>query len=95
MGDFESLKEFANTNLKSDGEWSSPGGDKKVFTYTDGLTTISWRKSKKALKIEGKEINRLKLKLCSLVCESVFEGEHALTEAVNHNENLSCSCKCN
>ena len=95
VGDFESLKEFVNMNLKLYGEWSSSGGDKKVFTYADGLTTISWRKSKKALIIESKEINRLKLKRCLLVCESVFEDEHALTEAVNHIENLSWSCRCN
>ena len=31
-GDFQSLKDFVNTVLKVEGEWSSPGREKKLFT---------------------------------------------------------------
>ena len=30
-GDFECLKQFTNEFLKLHGDWSQPGGDKKVF----------------------------------------------------------------
>ena len=61
--DFEQLKQFVNKNIVlRNGVWSSLGGDKK--TYSDGHTSISWRKSKKLLQIEGKEENLIKARLC-------------------------------
>ena len=46
-GDFESLKLFIKEDLKLDGTWSHPGGDKKLFS-TENIT-ISWRRSKSIL----------------------------------------------
>ena len=70
-GDFEQLKQFVNKNAElRNGVWSSPGGDKK--TDSDGHTSISWRKGKKLLQIEGKEDNLMKAKLCSAICNVNF-----------------------
>jgi hypothetical protein len=45
-GNIEQLKHFVNENIKlNDGNWISPGGDKKV--YSDGTTSISWALAKK------------------------------------------------
>ena len=33
-GDFESLKLFIKEDLKLDGTWLHPGGDKKLFSTT-------------------------------------------------------------
>ena len=66
MGDIVQLKQFISENIELTGEWTSPGGDKK--TYSDGYTSISWRKGKKVLQIEGTEKNQIKTKLCSFIC---------------------------
>ena len=42
-GDFDSLKKFSNEVLNLDGEWTQPGGDKKLFTF--GNSSIVWRKT--------------------------------------------------
>ena len=65
-GEFEDLKEFVSENIELNVVWKSPGGDKK--TFSDGHTTISWRKSKNVLQIEGKDENTIKAKLCSVLC---------------------------
>ena len=65
-GEFEDLKEFVSENIELNAVWKSPGGDKK--TFSDGHTTISWRKSKNVLQIEGKDENTIKAKLCSVLC---------------------------
>ena len=47
-GDFECLKQFTKEFLKSHGDWSQPGGDKKVFACN--YLTMTWRKSKQVKK---------------------------------------------
>lgn len=64
-GDFNSLKQFVNDALKLVGEWSQPGGDRKVFTF--GNSSISWRKSKSFLQLEGEESITIKKKICELM----------------------------
>ena len=59
-GDFGSLKQFFKDVLNFGGEWSQPGGDKKVFTR--GKSSISWRKSKSLLHFEGEEQLQLRRK---------------------------------
>ena len=49
-GDFKSLKSFVCNNMKLQGEWTQPGGDKKVFTGNSFCVT--WRKGKKLLNFE-------------------------------------------
>ena len=46
-GDFQSLKRFMSENLKLNGVWSQPGGDKIVFS--DGLSSISYGEKTKKL----------------------------------------------
>ena len=45
--------------------------------YSDGDTSISWRKGNKVLRIEGKEKNQINAKLCSIVCNSGISPEEA------------------
>ena len=55
QGDYDSLKTFFSDELKLDGVWEQPGGDKKIFSTAD--ISISWRKNKSLLHIVGKEVN--------------------------------------
>ncbi|CAB4023111.1 Hypothetical predicted protein, partial [Paramuricea clavata] len=64
MGDFDSLKQFVSEKLNLNGEWVSPGGDKKLFN--DGYISISWRKNKKALLIDGDDREKFKTPLSEL-----------------------------
>jgi hypothetical protein len=64
-GDFLSLKQFVNENLKLQGQWSQPGVDKKVFTT--GTNSISWRKSRKDLQFKGTDAELLKHSVCSIM----------------------------
>ena len=66
MGEFEKLRLFVNENVDFVGVWSSPGGDKKK--YSDGNSSISWRKSKKVLEIQGRDRSVITAKLCSMLC---------------------------
>ncbi|CAB4034646.1 Hypothetical predicted protein [Paramuricea clavata] len=70
MGDFDSLKQFVSEKLNLNGEWVSPGGDKKLFN--DGYMSISWRKNKKALLIDGDDRDKFKSKLCRMICANDF-----------------------
>ena len=74
-GNIEQLKQFVSDNIELNGVWVSPGGDKKK--YSDGDTSISWRKGNKVLRIEGKEKNQINAKLCSIVCNSGISPEEA------------------
>ena len=75
IGDFEKLKLFVNENVDFVGVWSSPGSDKKK--YSDGNSSISWRKSKKVLEIQGRDRSVITAKLCSVLCnvDSVQSSE--------------------
>jgi hypothetical protein len=64
-GDFLSLKQFVNENLKLQGQWSQPGGDKKVFTT--GTNSISWQKSRKDLQFKGTDAELLKHSVCLIM----------------------------
>ena len=50
IGDHISLKDFVSEELNMV-EWSSPGGEKKLFT--SDYVNISWWKNKKYLAIDG------------------------------------------
>ena len=66
-GDFESLKLFIKEDLKLDGTWSHPGGDKKLFS-TENIT-ISWRRSKSILWLKGENADGLMKNLCDMMLE--------------------------
>ena len=55
--------------LKLTGVWSFPGGDKKIFN--DGYTSISWRKNKKLLLLDGKDVNSIQGRTLGGVWEGV------------------------
>ena len=64
-GDLESLKDFVSEYLSLNGEWSSPGGERK--TFTDGSILITWWKNKKFLSLNGLDNNilsKLKFDVC-------------------------------
>ena len=63
-----------------------PGGDKKVFMTRN--ISISWRKSKSLLYIEGPEADKITQLLCSKIMENL--------NGVSGNSNISssdCSCQ--
>ena len=66
-GDFQSLKSFVCNNIKLQGDWTQPGGDKKVFTGKSFC--ITWRKGKKLLNLEGTDSNKVKHALCIKLCD--------------------------
>ena len=66
-GDFECLKQFVGKNLKLEGSWTQPGGDKKVFTSDN--STIIWRKSKNLLYLEGEKASDVRKELCKHMCK--------------------------
>ncbi len=88
MGDLELLKQFVNKNIElTNGAWSSPGGDKK--TYSDGHTSISWRRSKKILQVEGKDENLIKARLCSAICNANFVSSGERTRVIVNGQQVT------
>ena len=67
-GDFESLKQFVDKNLKLVGSWSQPGGDKKVFS-SDANVTIIWRKNKNSLNVNGEGASNILRELFGYICD--------------------------
>ena len=63
--DFVSLKSFVllYATLKLQGDWTKPGGDKKVFIGKS--FRITWRKGKKLLNFEGIDSNKIKRAFCN------------------------------
>ena len=57
-GDYNGLKLFVNIELKIEGEWSSPGGERKLFVGED--ISICWWKNKKFFTVEGKRAGEVK-----------------------------------
>ena len=74
------------------GVWSFPGGDKNIFN--DGYTSISWRKNKKLLLLDGKDVNSIKRKLCLKICGGVGDSEEIMHERAVVMNCTSCSCNC-
>ena len=69
-GDFDSLKKFSNEVLNLDGEWTQPGGDKKLFTF--GNSSIVWRKTKGLLLFKGEQSMAVKTKICEAMLQESF-----------------------
>ena len=55
------------------GEWSQPGGDKKIFTF--GKSSISWRKSKSILHFEGEESTTIKKRICEVMLDKEISSQ--------------------
>ena len=71
-GDFECLKQFVGENLKLEGSWTQPGGDKKMFTSDN--STIIWRKNKNLLYLEGEKASDVRKELCKHMCKQVKQS---------------------
>ena len=80
-GEFDSLKEFVKDSLKLDGEWSQPGGDRKVFTFGD--SSIIWRKNKRLLSVNGEESSEIRKQICEVImlADSVNPCDSAIHES--------------
>ena len=91
-GDFDSLKEFICKTCDFVGNWSQPGGDKKVFSFNDD-SSISWRKSKKVLSFNGPQASQLMRDLCKRLSEqeaytSDFADEHSVENACQSSKSV-------
>jgi uncharacterized protein YoxC len=85
-GEYEALKKLLSEDLKLTGIWEQPDGDKKVFRTND--TSISWRKSKSLLHLEGTDAGKITQLLCTKICEDL--------NAVSKTNNIiisDCSCQ--
>ena len=70
-GDLVLLKQFVSEKLNLDGSWEQPGGDRKVFKCED--LTITWKKNKNLLCIEGERAKDITEDLCKIIC-SEYSG---------------------
>ena len=95
-GELDSLKEFVKDSLHPDGEWSHPGGDRKVFTF--GHSDITWRKNKRLLTASGEKSSEIRKQICEVMladsvnpCNStIHESQSCMTthESIDDIENL-------
>lgn len=97
-GDLQSLKDFVNDYLNLNGEWSSPGGERK--TFTDGCVSITWWKNKKFLSLNGLD-NNMVSKLKSAVCQNKDGCNSEATSSIINSETTiesdpidSGECRC-
>lgn len=92
-GDHESLKTFVEDILQLEGNWSSPGGEKKVFINNN--ITIQWWKNKKVLAVEGKEANKTTCFLLKLINNRHEPVGHNITENIAVKATAATlQCKC-
>jgi hypothetical protein len=85
-GEYEALKKLLSEDLKLTGIWEQPDGDKKVFRTND--TSISWRKNKSMLHLEGTDAGKITQLLCTKICEDL--------NGVSKTNNIiisDCSCQ--
>ena len=78
-GDLDSLNIFVKEILKLDGEWTQPGGDKKHFEY--GNSSISWRKNKRLLSIDGEKSSEIKMEICKIMLKDNYNLETPLLQS--------------
>ena len=89
-GDYLSLKRYVSENLKINGVWSQPGGDKKVFR--SDFFSISWWKNKKVFCEEASKIKRVFCLEIDDIARS--EAVSKKTLAVDNSIRSPCSCRC-
>ena len=77
-GDYEALKTFVASDLKLNGNWEQPGGDKKVFYFNNN--SIAWRRNKGLLQVEGDEVGNVIQILCEKIL-SVHSNSNKPTES--------------
>ncbi len=67
------MKAFIKEVLKFNGEWSQPGGDKKHFVF--GNSSISWRRNKQLLTVNGEKSNEIRMEICKLMLKDSLSLE--------------------
>ena len=70
-------RHVVSEKLNLDGSWEQPGGDRKVFKCED--LTITWKKNKNLLCIEGERAKDITEDLCKIICSeySGASSEHS------------------
>lgn len=98
-GDFDSLREFMSDELNLIGNWEQPRGDKKIFKSE--TISVSWRKGKSVLNIEGVDAGRITYLLCTKLCKELNSTNPIPSIKYSNNSSQtdlivsqSCSCKC-
>jgi hypothetical protein len=84
-GDFDSLRKFTSNELKLDGNWEQPDGDKKIFNSEN--ISITWRKAKSILNIEGVEAGKIIYLLCAQLCKNT---DSTIQSGNTNYSNSSC-----
>ena len=90
-GDFQSLKDVVHTVLKVEGEWSSSGGERKLFT--SDKVTLTCLKNEKYISIRRKDEREVTYLVLSQLC-----GEHKEDRATNQAQVETVAiqqCRCN
>ena len=91
-GDFLSLKTMVNKYLKLDGEWISPGGEKKIL-YRNNTPTITWWNKKKILRIEDADNSLTEKLMSSLCCQNVVADNDFDSAICPSTFGHGCRCK--
>ena len=76
--------------LKVEGEWSSPGEEKKLFT--SDKVTLTWLRNKKYLSIRGKDVREVTYLVLSQVCGEPKEDRATNQAQVEIVANQQCQC---
>ena len=80
--------------MKLQGDWTQPGGDKKVFTGKS--FRITWRKGKKLLNFEGIDSNKIKRAFCIELCDihEFKQDIQSVNPVATCIDICSMTCKC-
>jgi hypothetical protein len=80
--------------MKLQGDWTQPGGDKKVFIGKS--FRITWRKGKKLLNVEGIDSNKIKRAFCIELCDihEFKQDIQSVNLVATCIDTCSMTCKC-
>ena len=87
-GYYNGLKLYVNNDLKIEGEWSSSGGERKLFVGED--IKICWWKNKKFSTVEGKRAGEVKRLLFSHIFGDLLETFSDAEQPESRHK--SCNC---
>ena len=91
-GDFTSIKCLVREHLKLDGVWTSPGGEKKVFSC-DNIPTISWWQKRKLVELHGANASTIRQKLFATLSDgNVMKDSDVMPTQLKTDNTPICSC---
>jgi hypothetical protein len=88
------LKNFVDETLGLKGNWSSPGGDVKLFNTADSKFTIKWYGHSKKLVIQADNEHHLKKKFASLANPVVSDVAANGSNGVSVSKVCTCPYTC-